>query len=71
MANDFRKRTPPFVAPEGVNYEGKTCAGVSVLTSSKFNSVVHTHNLPHLVAGVKSCPCRVVDNQKPFAKIQK
>ena len=66
MANDFKKRTPPFVAPEGVNYEGKTCAGVSVLTSSKFNSVVHALNLPHLVAGVKRCPRRAVDNQSGF-----
>jgi len=66
MANDFKKRTPPFVAPEGVNYEGKTCAGVSVLTSSKFNSVVHTHNLPHLAGRVKRCPRLTLDNQSGF-----
>ena len=56
MANDYKKRRPLFVAPEGVNYEGKTCAGLSVLTSSKFDSVVHALNLPHLAVVVKRVP---------------
>ena len=71
MANDYKKRRPLFVAPEGVNYEGKTCAGLSVLTSSKFDSVVHALNLPHLVAVVKRCPRFSLDNQTGFAIVSK
>ena len=70
MANDYKKRRPLFVAPEGVNYEGKTCAGLSVLTSSKFDSVVHALNLPHLAVVVKRVPASGLTIKPPFANLR-